>query len=149
MDAHTHTHTHTQTHTHACTYAHTHTHTHTQAIALARLIEREVEADDISDSLSGFYLLKYGTHEPKLSRIDSNIKILRHHTTPRRFQKLTGAGLEERGEMNEVEKEEDDIREEKQLSKQASSTSKSSGFQCIHVHTHVHVHVPMFYLIKV
>ena len=60
---------------------------HTQAIALAKVLEGSAAQDDFTESLAGFYLLKYGTPQPKLSRQDSTIRNMKFQATMARQRK--------------------------------------------------------------
>ena len=101
QNARTHTYTqHTCTHIHTPTHMHTRTHnTHNtpQAIALAKVIEQDVES-----SVKEFYLKKYGMEEPKLHREDSELKRARFLTNKgtrsvlqEEWVELGGKGLKE------------------------------------------------------
>ena len=63
----------------------------TQAIALAKVIEGSAKQDDFADSVAGFYLLKYGTPQPVLSRQDSTIRGMKFQATiARQRKRLSG-----------------------------------------------------------
>ena len=46
------------------------------------------ERKELEQALSGFFLLKYGTDQPRLRRQDSDILHIKHHTTRRKFRNI-------------------------------------------------------------
>ncbi len=128
---------HVRVHTHIDSYMCTLTHTHTQAIALSKLIESGGQMDEVTESMSGFYLLKYGTHDPQLSRVDSSIRHLKYHTTRKQFKTIAEVGVRNGGKEGEEEEEggwkaeagegsERDKKEE-ELQRQSSRASKHAN----------------------
>ncbi len=70
--------------------------------------------DQVTESMSGFYLLKYSIHDPQLSRVDSSIQHLKYHTTRKQFKTIAEVGVCNWGKEGEEEEEWEEEGEEEE-----------------------------------